>query len=113
MYSFCKSFDLDQGFFLAIAFAQKLKDEKTQTQEKFPKNSRNFFHENSRNRQIGVNFGQILIKNSNFRPKIAIFGEKMEIFPKTQAPNLSKTQEIDESINPILGEKRLKNPGLN
>ena len=73
---------LNQGFFSALA--QKLKDEKTQTQGKFYQNSRKFSLENSRNRQIGANLGQILIKNSNFNPKSAIFDKKLETFKETQ-----------------------------
>ena len=81
-----------------------------------PKNSRNFFHENSRNRQIGANFGQILIKNSNFSPKIvfAIFGEKIEKFPETQGfllnsiPKSVKHSRNRQFCKSYPGKKRTK-----
>ena len=99
--------------------APKLKDEKTQTQGKFPENSRIFFRETQETGKFGANIGQILRKTSKNCLKIAILAKKLENFRKlkdfckTQARNLSKTQETGNSANPILPEKRTKKtPGL-
>ena len=114
-----KSGNLDtllQGFFLGIC--PKTQGRKNSNSRNFPPNSRifdrklkDFLAENSRNRQFRGKFGQ---NCSKIAKKLHILSKnlknrsKLKAFPKTQDPKSQKTQEIGNSDNPMMPEKRLK-----
>ena len=80
-----------QGFFSALA--KKLKVKKTQTQEKFPENSRIFCPKTQKSGNFGVTLGKIL----NFQPKICLFERKNGYF--------SKNSRIFPKLKPKIGQK--------
>jgi len=67
-------------------------------------NSRSFL---PKTQEIG-NLGGILAKFDPKSPKNSKNWSKLKVFPKTQYPKSQKTQEIGNSDDPMMPEKRLK-----